>query len=167
MTDTHKRIAILGAGESGVGAALLAQSKGFNPFVSDNGKIDPQYKATLMEHGISLEEGRHSEQFILSADEVIKSPGIPSNAPVITKLKEKNIPVISEIEFASRYTGARIIAVTGTNGKSTTTYLTYHLMKEAGLRVCMAGNVGKSFAREVIHDEYDFYVLEISSFPVG
>jgi UDP-N-acetylmuramoylalanine--D-glutamate ligase len=166
MKKQDKRIVILGAGESGVGAALLARAKGYVPFVSDSGSIKAEYKSVLLNNGISVEEGKHTEQLILSADEIIKSPGIPALAPVMTRIKEKGIPVISEIEFASRYTKAKIIAVTGTNGKSTTTYLTWHLMKEAGLRVCMAGNVGNSFAREVIENKYDYYVLEISSFQL-
>ncbi len=166
MSPVEKRIAILGAGESGVGAALLAKARGFAPFVSDNGKIKPENKMMLLTNGIAVEEGQHTESIILSADEVIKSPGIPGNAPLILKLLEKNIPVISEIEFAARYTNARIIAVTGTNGKSTTTFLTYHLLRESGLNVSMAGNVGNSFAWEVYKGTHDFYVLEISSFQL-
>ncbi len=161
-----RRIAILGAGESGLGAALLAKAKGLVPFVSDNGKIRPELKNQLLSKGIAVEEGQHTESMILSADEVIVSPGIPDNAPIMLKLKEKDIPVISEIEFASRYTDARIIAITGTNGKTTTTYLIYHLMREAGLKVCMAGNVGNSFAREVLNNGHRYYVLEISSFQL-
>jgi UDP-N-acetylmuramoylalanine--D-glutamate ligase len=161
-----KRIVILGAGETGVGAALLAKTKGFVPFVSDAGKIKSSYKQILFENSISLEEGRHNEDFLLTADEVIKSPGIPDNVPILKKLREKNIPVISDIEFAFRYTHARIIAITGTNGKTTTALLTYYILKQAGLKVCLAGNVGISFAEKVIDDQYDYYVLEISSFQL-
>jgi UDP-N-acetylmuramoylalanine--D-glutamate ligase len=166
MSNPGHQIGILGAGESGVGAALLALAKGYIPFVSDSGVIKPDHRSTLVANNISMEEGMHSEELLMNSKEIVKSPGIPDNAPIVLKLKAKNIPVISEIEFASRYTTARIIAVTGTNGKSTTTFLTYHLLKEAGLRVCMAGNVGNSFAREVINDDFDYYVLEISSFQL-
>jgi len=161
-----KRILILGAGETGVGAALLAKAKGFAPFVSDAGKIKSNYKKILFENSISLEEGRHNEDFLLTADEVIKSPGIPDNIPILKKLREKNIPVISDIEFAFRYTHARIIAITGTNGKTTTALLIYYILKQAGLNVCLAGNVGISFAEKVIDDQYDYFVLEISSFQL-
>jgi UDP-N-acetylmuramoylalanine--D-glutamate ligase len=162
----YQRIVILGAGESGVGAALLAKSMGYAPFVSDSGKIKPDYKNTLLKNGISHEEGKHTESIILCADEVIKSPGIPDSSPLIRTLAERNIPVISEIEFSSRFTTVPIIAITGTNGKSTTALLTYHLLKEAGFKTGLAGNVGNSFARSVVNNGFDFYVLEISSFQL-
>jgi UDP-N-acetylmuramoylalanine--D-glutamate ligase len=161
-----KSIVILGAGESGVGAALLAKANGLVPFVSDAGKIKPEYKKVLFENAISLEEGQHDESYLLTADTVVKSPGIPDDAPIIKQLKEKNIPIISEIEFAFRYTKAKIIAITGTNGKTTTALLTYYLLKQAGLNVCLAGNIGFSFSKEVIDDQYDYFVLEISSFQL-
>ena len=161
-----KRIVILGAGESGVGAALLAKAKGMVVFVSDSGKIQPEYKDILFKNSISLEEGQHDEQYLLTADEVIKSPGIPDDIPVLQKLRERNIPIISEIEFAFRYTRAKIIAITGTNGKTTTSLLTYYLLKQAGLNVCLAGNIGFSFSKEVIEDKYDYFVLEVSSFQL-
>lgn len=161
-----KRIVILGAGETGVGAALLAKAKGFVPFVSDAGKIKPQYKKILFENAISLEEGQHNENFLLTADEVIKSPGIPDNIPILKKFRENNIPIISDIEFAARYTRAKIIAITGTNGKTTTSLLTYFILRQSGLNVCLAGNIGISFAEKVIDDLYDYYVLEVSSFQL-
>jgi UDP-N-acetylmuramoylalanine--D-glutamate ligase len=157
-------IAILGAGESGIGAAVLAQQKGFNVFVSDLGEIAQNYKLELERSGIPYEEKQHTEQKILSAAEVIKSPGIPDKAPIIKKLREKNIPIISEIELAGRYTDAKKICITGSNGKSTTTMLTYHILKNAGLNVGLAGNIGKSFAKQVATEKFDYYVLEISSF---
>ena len=159
-------IVILGAAESGVGAALLAQAKGYPVFVSDRGPIQPAYKERLASAGIEFEENQHTLGRILQAQEVIKSPGIPEKAPVIKALREKEIPVFSEIEFASRYTKARFIAITGTNGKTTTTLLTYHLLKEAGLNVGLAGNIGHSLAELVIEDAYEYYVLEISSFQL-
>lgn len=162
----NKRIVILGAGESGVGAALLAKAKGFIPFVSDAGEIKKVYKKKLLKNAIPHEEGGHSEELLLTADEVIKSPGIPDNISILNKIREHNIPVISEIEFASRYANGRIIAITGTNGKTTTSYLTHHLLKKAGFKVCLAGNVGISFSSEVMKDKYDFYVVEISSFQL-
>ena len=161
-----KNISILGAGESGTGSALLAKSKGFSVFVSDQGNISPKYKAVLTEHGIDFEEGQHSEDRILSSDLVIKSPGIPDKAPLIKKLIAKKISVISEIEFASKYTHAKLIAITGSNGKTTTTLFTYHLLKEMGLHVGLAGNVGKSFAWQVWEEDHDYYVLELSSFQL-
>jgi UDP-N-acetylmuramoylalanine--D-glutamate ligase len=161
-----KRIVILGAGESGIGAALLAKSKGLIPFVSDSGKILPEYKKVLMQNSIPHEEGQHDENYLLTADEVVKSPGIPDHVPIIQKLQEKNIPIISEIEFAFRYTNAKIIAITGTNGKTTTSLLTYYLLNQAGLNVCLAGNIGFSFSKEVIEDKFDYFVLEVSSFQL-
>ncbi len=163
MNET-KRIVILGAGESGTGAALLAQQKGYDVFVSDFGEIGQAYKDELKQFGIEFEENQHTEKLILAAVEAIKSPGIPDTAPVIKKLAEKNIPIISEIEFAARFSGAKMICITGSNGKSTTTLLTYHILKNAGLNVGLAGNIGKSFARQVALQSFDYYVLEISSF---
>ena len=159
-------IVILGAAESGVGAALLAQAKGHAVFVSDGNTIQPNYKAKLTRAGIEFEENQHTLERILTAEEVIKSPGIPEKAPVIQALREKNIPIISEIEFAGRYTKARCICITGTNGKTTTTLLTYHLLKSAGLRVGLAGNVGYSLAEQVMADQHDYYVVELSSFQL-
>jgi UDP-N-acetylmuramoylalanine--D-glutamate ligase len=159
-------IVILGAAESGVGAALLAQAKGHSVFVSDRGAIQPVYKEKLAQAGIAFEENQHTLERILTADEVVKSPGIPEKAPVIQALREKKIPVISEIELAGRYTRARCICITGTNGKTTTTLLTYHLLKSAGLNVGLAGNVGYSLAEQVIADEHDYYVVELSSFQL-
>lgn len=159
-------IVILGAAESGVGAALLAQAKGHTVFVSDRGAIQPDYKAKLTQAGIEFEENQHSLPRILQADEVVKSPGIPEKAAVIKALREQKTSIISEIEFASRYTQARYIAITGTNGKTTTTLLTYHLLKEAGLNVGLAGNIGYSLAEQVIENKFDYYVLELSSFQL-
>lgn len=144
--NKQKKIVVLGAGESGVGAAVLAQKKGFDVFVSDSSPIKESYRSMLIQKGIEYEEGHHSEERILSADEIIKSPGIPNDAPMIIQLTEKGIPVISEIEFAGRYTDAKMICITGSNGKTTTTMLTYHLLSSAGLNVGLAGNVGKSLA---------------------
>lgn len=159
-----KYIVVLGAGESGVGAAYLAQKQGYDVFVSDSGEIAEKYKAELDACGIMYEANQHTEEKILSATEVIKSPGIPEKAPIIKKLVEKGIPVISEIEFAGRFTDAKIICITGSNGKTTTTMLTYHILKNAGLNVGLAGNIGKSFAKQVATEKFDWYVLEISSF---
>ena len=157
-------IVVLGAGESGVGAAYLAQQQGYDVFVSDFGAITADYKQQLQDWKIRFEENQHTEAEILKADEVIKSPGIPDKAPIIKKIKEKEIPVISEIEFAGRYTNARIIGITGSNGKTTTSSLTYHILKNAGLNVGLAGNIGKSFAYQVATEKFDLYVLELSSF---
>ena len=145
---------------------MLARAKGLTPFVSDSGKIQPEYKEVLFKHSIPHEEGQHDEAYLLTADEVVKSPGIPDNAPIMLKIHEQKIPVISEIEFAFRYTKARIIAITGTNGKTTTSLLTYYLLHQAGLNVCLAGNIGFSFSKEVIEDKFDYYVLEVSSFQL-
>jgi UDP-N-acetylmuramoylalanine--D-glutamate ligase len=166
MADNEKNIVVLGAAESGVGAALLAQAKGYAVFVSDRGPIQPVYKEKLQRAGIEFEENEHTLARILQATEVVKSPGIPEKAPVIKALREKKIPIHSEIEFASRYTKARFVAITGTNGKTTTTLLTYHLLKEAGLRVGLAGNIGYSLAEQVIEDKHEYYVLELSSFQL-
>jgi UDP-N-acetylmuramoylalanine--D-glutamate ligase len=157
---------VLGAGESGVGAALLAKKQGFNVFVSELGKIADHYKEILEDNKIVFEEGKHTDKVILMAEEVIKSPGIPEKAPIVTKIREEGIKLVSEIEFAARYTKAKIIAITGTNGKTTTTLLTYHLLKNAGLNVGIAGNVGKSFAESVAKDKFDWYVVEVSSFQL-
>ncbi|MGF7037960.1 UDP-N-acetylmuramoyl-L-alanine--D-glutamate ligase [Mucilaginibacter lappiensis] len=157
-------IVVLGAGESGVGAAYLAQQQGYDVFVSDFGAIAGNYKKQLQDWNIRFEENQHTEAEILSAVEVIKSPGIPEKAPVIKKLKEKGVPVISEIEFAGRYCNAKIIGITGSNGKTTTTSLTYHILKNAGLNVGLAGNIGKSFAYQVATEKFEYYVLELSSF---
>jgi UDP-N-acetylmuramoylalanine--D-glutamate ligase len=161
-----KKIVILGAGESGAGSAILAQKHGFRVFVSDKGQIKPKYREILEKAKISFEEGNHNEDEILRADEVIKSPGIPENAPLIVKLREKGIPVISEIEFAGRYTDAVKICITGSNGKTTTTNLIYHMLKKAGMKVAITGNVGNSFAMAVAEGGYDFYVIELSSFQL-
>ena len=159
-----KRIVILGAGESGVGAAMLAQKQGYDVFVSDFGPIADRYKIALQELNVSFEEQQHTEALILNATEVIKSPGIPNTAPIVKALVKNNIPVISEIEFAKRYTKAKTVCITGSNGKSTTSLLTYHILKNAGLNVGLAGNIGQSFAAQVATANFDWYVLEISSF---
>ncbi len=160
------RLVILGGGESGVGTAILGQKKGFEVFVSDMGQIKEKYKDVLVQYGLDWEEGGHTEEKILNASLVMKSPGIPDKAPLVKKLVARGIPVISEIEFASRYTEATLIGITGSNGKTTTTMLTYHIFKEAGLSVGMAGNIGDSFARMVAETEKEYYVLEISSFQL-
>ena len=162
--EAGKYIVVLGAGESGTGAALLAQKMGYSVFVSDFGPIAYQYKKELEQALIPFEENQHTEDRILTANEVIKSPGIPDKAPIIKKLIERNIPIISEIEFASRYTKAKLISITGSNGKTTTTMLTYHILRSAGLNVGLAGNIGKSFAKQVAFEDFEYYVLEISSF---
>jgi len=164
--ESRKKIAVLGAGESGVGAAILAQKKGMDVWVSDKGKIKDKYMDMLEKSKIPFEQNLHTEDKILQADEVIKSPGIPENAPIIVKLKAKGIPVISEIEFAGRYTNAKMVCITGSNGKTTTTMLTYHIFKKAGLNVGLAGNVGKSFAYQVATENFDYYVIELSSFQL-
>lgn len=161
-----KRIVILGSGESGVGSAVLAQSKGFDVFVSDKGNIKDKYKKQLQEYNIDFEELQHTEEKILNANEVIKSPGIPDKAPLVKKLREQGIPVISEIEFAGRYTDAKKICITGSNGKTTTTLLTHHILSKAGYNVGLGGNVGKSFAMQVAKEKHDYYVLELSSFQL-
>ncbi len=162
--EERKHIVVLGAGESGVGAALLAQKEGFSVFVSDAGSISDKYKADLDKAAIEYEQNGHTQERILEAWTIIKSPGIPDKAAIIQKLIEKQVPILSEIEFAGRYTDAKLICITGSNGKSTTTMLTYHILKNAGLSVGLAGNIGKSFARQVAFEKYDYYVLEISSF---
>ncbi len=162
----RKRIVVLGAQESGSGAAVLAQRKGFDVFVSDLSAIKEPYKELLDSHHIAWEEGHHTEALILNADEVIKSPGIPNNVPIILKIKERNIPIISEIEFAGRYTNAKMICITGSNGKTTTTSLIYHIFKSAGMNVGLAGNIGQSLALQVAEKDYDYYVIELSSFQL-
>jgi len=160
------RLVVLGSGESGVGTAILGKKKGYDVFVSDLGKIKESYREILIINGIAWEEERHTEDLILNADVVMKSPGIPDKSPIIKKLKENGILVISEIEFAAPFTDAITIGITGSNGKTTTTMLTYHLLKTAGLNVGLAGNIGKSFAWQVAENNFDFYVLELSSFQL-
>ncbi|MDT0642393.1 UDP-N-acetylmuramoyl-L-alanine--D-glutamate ligase [Zunongwangia sp. F363] len=162
----QKKIAILGGGESGVGTAILAEKEGFKIFLSDKGKIKDKYKEVLENLEIEWEELQHSEEKIFDADVVMKSPGIPENVPLVLKLKEKNIPVISEIEFASEFTSAEIIGITGSNGKTTTTKFAHHILKSGNISAGMAGNVGDSFAKQVAENDYDWYVLELSSFQL-
>ncbi len=162
----NKRIVILGAGESGAGSAILAQKNGFDVFVSDKGQIKDIYKEILEKSKIKWEEGTHTESAILSADEIIKSPGIPEDAPIIKKIREKGIHVISEIEFAGRYSKGIKICITGSNGKTTVTNLITHILKKAGKKVAMTGNVGNSFAMAVAESSYDYYVIELSSFQL-
>jgi UDP-N-acetylmuramoylalanine--D-glutamate ligase len=164
--SNKQNIVILGAGESGVGAALLAKAKGHEVFLSDSGKIKNSYKEELEENQLEYEEGKHTEEKILSADLIIKSPGIPEKAPIIKKLREKNISIISEIEFASRYTNKKMVCITGSNGKTTTTMWIHHILKNGGKKAELAGNVGKSLARLVIDDEAEIYVIELSSFQL-
>ncbi|SFA77775.1 UDP-N-acetylmuramoylalanine--D-glutamate ligase [Flavobacterium swingsii] len=160
------RLVILGGGESGVGTAILGKKKGYDVFVSDFGKIKNNYKEVLILNKIKFEDEQHSEELILNADLVMKSPGIPDKSPIVKKLKEKNIPIISEIEFTAQFTNATTIGITGSNGKTTTTMLVYHLLKQGGLNVGLAGNIGKSFAWQVSEDKHDVYVLELSSFQL-
>ena len=160
------RLVILGGGESGVGTAILGKKKGYDVFVSDYGKIKENYKKVLSINGIKWEEEKHTESKILNADVVMKSPGIPDKSPIVKMLIENKIPVISEIEFAAPFTNAKTIGITGSNGKTTTTMLTYHLLKSAGINVGLGGNIGKSFAWQVAEDKYDYYVLELSSFQL-
>ena len=162
----NKKIVVLGGGESGVGAAILAKDKGMDVFLSDYGKIAPHYKQQLIDEEIAWEEGGHDESRILAADEVIKSPGIAPTAPIMVKIAERGIPVISEIEFAGRYTDAKMVCITGSNGKTTTTLLTYHILKNAGINVGLAGNVGRSLALQVAREHHDVYVIELSSFQL-
>ncbi len=159
-------IVVLGGGESGTGAALLATKKGMTVFLSDNNKIDKKYKDVLTHFEIDFEEGGHSREQILQAGEVVKSPGIPDDIPLVRAIRDKGVPIISEIEFAGRFTPAKTICITGTNGKTTTTLLTHHILKNAGLNVGLVGNVGKSFAWQVAENDFDVYVLEISSFQL-
>ncbi len=160
-----KKLVILGAGESGVGAALLAQARGYDVLVSESGGIAPAFRQELQHHQISFEEGGHSEAWA-TADEVVKSPGIPQTTEVVRQIREKRIRISSEIDFASRFTSAKILAITGTNGKTTTTSLIYHLLKEAGYDVAVAGNIGKSFARTLFEGDHEYFVLEVSSFQL-
>jgi UDP-N-acetylmuramoylalanine--D-glutamate ligase len=161
-----KRLVILGGGESGIGTAILGKQKGYEVFVSDSGEILKKYKKVLLNNDILFEEKNHTESKILNADVVMKSPGIPETVPLVLKLKEKRIQVISEIEFAAKYTAATILGITGSNGKTTTTLILHHILKEAGLNVGVAGNIGDSFAAQVAHESYDNYVLELSSFQL-
>ena len=160
------RIVVLGGGESGWGAAVLAQKKGYDVFLSDSGNISEKYRKLLDEYHISWEDGGHTESLILNANEIIKSPGIPNDTPIILKSRELEIPVISEIEFAGRYTHAKMVCITGSNGKTTTTSLTYHILKTAGYNVGLAGNIGRSLAYQVAEKDYDYYVIELSSFQL-
>ena len=161
------RIVVLGAAESGVGAAALAKVKGYDVFVSDSGMIKPHYKDILGQYGVEWEEGHHTEEKILNATEVVKSPGIPENAPMVEKVRQAGIPIISEIEFAGRYTHARMICVTGSNGKTTTTSLIYHIFQEAGYNVGLAGNIGRSLALQIAEGRnFDYYIIELSSFQL-
>ena len=161
------RIVVLGGGESGCGSAVLAKVKGFDVFLSDRGAIAPKYRGQLEEWRVSYEEGRHTEELIFDADEVVKSPGIPESAPIVKALRERGIPVVSEIEFAGRYTdGSRTICITGSNGKTTTTTLAYEMLRQADLSVGLAGNIGQSFALEVATEYFDWYVIELSSFQL-
>ena len=164
--DDMARVVVLGGAESGVGAAVLAKVKGFDVFLSDKGQIKESYADTLRKWDIPFEQGQHTEELILNADEVVKSPGIPGTVPMVQKVKENGIPVISEIEFASRYDSAKKICITGSNGKTTTTSLIYYLLKNAGLNVGLGGNIGQSYAYQVATEHFDFYVLEISSFQL-
>ena len=164
--ENRERIVVLGAGESGTGAAILARTKGKDVFVSEAGKIKPFYRELLDEYQVIYESGGHTERLITNATEVIKSPGIPESAPIVKLLRKKEIPIISEIEFAGRYTNAKTICITGSNGKTTTTSLIHHMMRKAGLNVGMAGNIGRSFAYQVATEAYDYYVLELSSFQL-
>jgi len=166
MTTINKHIVILGAAESGTGAAILAAQKGYVVFVSDFGSIKPEFKEMLIKHNIDFEEGQHTESKILMANEIIKSPGIPDTAPIVVKAIVKGIPIISDIEFAVRYTDAKMICITGSNGKTTTTTMVYELFKQQGLNVAVAGNIGTSFAYLVAKEQYDFYILELSSFQL-
>ena len=161
-----KRIVVLGAGESGAGAAVLAKKEGFDVFVSDMSKINDKYKKVLDDHGIQWEEGHHTEELILNADEIIKSPGIPEKAPIIQKLMAQGTHIISEIEFAGRYTHSKMICITGSNGKTTTTSLIYHIFKAAGYDAGLAGNIGRSLALQVAEDPHEYYIIELSSFQL-
>lgn len=162
----NKKIAILGAGESGIGAAILAKKHGYQVWVSDKGKIKDKYTTVLLQNEIAFEQGNHTESKISEADEIIISPGIPPSIPMVRILKQQGKPIISEIEFASRFTNAKIIGITGSNGKTTTTLLTWHILKNAGFKVGLAGNVGQSFAWQVAENNYEWYVLELSSFQL-
>ncbi|MDE6227133.1 MAG: UDP-N-acetylmuramoyl-L-alanine--D-glutamate ligase [Muribaculaceae bacterium] len=164
--DTEGRLVVLGGGESGAGAAVLGKVKGMDVFLSDMGSVPEKYKKLLEEYGIPYEEGRHTEELILNADVVVKSPGIPPYAPMVEKIVAKGIPVLSEIEFAAGFTDAKMVCITGSNGKTTTTLLTYHILRKAGLDAGLAGNVGKSLALQVAVEPHDIYVIELSSFQL-
>ena len=166
MNDKKEILTVLGGGESGVGAAVLGKTKGMQVFLSDMGDISDHYREILDSEGIEYETGHHTEERILEADVVVKSPGIPPCSPIVRKIMEKGIPVISEIEFAARYTDAKMVCITGSNGKTTTTLLTYHILKEAGLNVGLAGNVGRSLAYQVARADHDYYVIELSRFQL-
>jgi UDP-N-acetylmuramoylalanine--D-glutamate ligase len=161
-----QRIVVLGGGESGAGAAVLAKKQGFDVFLSDSSEIKPKYRDILEKYGIAYEENRHTEELILNAREIIKSPGIPDKIALIQKIMAKKIPIISEIEFAGRYTHAKMICITGSNGKTTTTMLTWHILKNAGFNVGLAGNIGDSLALQIAEQNYDYYVIELSSFQL-
>ncbi len=162
----QKLMVVLGGGESGVGAAILAQKKGFRVFLSDNGLLNEEYREQLSRYRVDFEEGGHTEARVLEADEIVKSPGIPDTVPLMLKVRNSGIHVISEIEFAGRYTDAKMICITGSNGKTTTASLIYHILQSAGLNVGLGGNIGKSFALQVAEEHYDYYVLELSSFQL-
>lgn len=166
QSDKKKKLVVLGGGESGAGAAVLGKTKGMEVFLSDSGKLAPRYKEMLESEGIAYEEGGHTPERILDADLVVKSPGIPPYAPLVRELASRGVPILSEIEFAGRYTDAKMVCITGSNGKTTTTLLTYHILKEAGLDVGLAGNVGKSMALQVARGHHDVYVIELSSFQL-
>ena len=161
-----QRLIVLGGGESGVGAAVLGKDKGFDVFLSDAGKLSEGYLKMLQDEGIDFEQGAHTESKILNADIVVKSPGIPPTAPIVVKLSEKGVPILSEIEFASRFSDSKMVCITGSNGKTTTTLLTYHILKKSGIDVGLAGNVGKSLALQVARDPHEVYVIELSSFQL-
>ena len=161
-----KLMSVLGAGESGVGAAVLAQEKGYDVYVSDSGTIKPKYKQMLERYGLRYDEGKHNEELILSSAEVVKSPGIPKEAPIVREIEAKGINIISEIELAGRYTNAKMICITGSNGKTTTTSLVYHILKSAGYNVGLAGNIGRSLALQVAEENFEYYVIELSSFQL-
>lgn len=165
-TTKQKRLVVLGGGESGIGAAVLGKVKGMDVFLSDCGKIPPRYLEALDRYKIAYEQGQHTEELILDADEVVKSPGVPPTAPVVQKIVARGIPVISEIELAGRYSDAKMVCITGSNGKTTTTMLIYHILREAGINVGLAGNVGRSLAWQVAEDVHDVYVVELSSFQL-
>ena len=164
--ETKKRLVVLGGGESGIGAAVLGKVKGMEVFLSDCGKIAPRYLEALDRYKIDYEQGGHTSELILNADEVVKSPGVPPTAPIVRELVERGIPVISEIELAGRYSDAKMVCITGSNGKTTTTMLIYHILREAGINVGLAGNVGRSLAWQVAEDKHDVYVVELSSFQL-
>jgi len=165
-TTKQKRLVVLGGGESGIGAAVLGKVKGMDVFLSDCGKIAPRYLEALDRYGIAYEQGHHTEELIVNADEVVKSPGVPPTAPIVKELQSRGIPVISEIELAGRYSDAKMVCITGSNGKTTTTMLIYHILREAGINAGLAGNVGRSLAWQVAEDQHDVYVVELSSFQL-